>query len=54
MVFSGKNLIDFWYFDGSSKFKIVKFDFVVKLCIMGSKVGDLVWLVEFFVCIEVF
>jgi len=49
---SGKNPIDSWYFDGSSKFKIAKFDPAAKPCTTGSKAGDLAQLAELSARIE--
>ncbi|CAJ0698909.1 polyphosphate kinase 2 family protein [Ralstonia wenshanensis] len=52
MASSGKNPIDSWYFDGSSKFKIAKFDPAAKPCTTGSKAGDLARLAELSARIE--
>jgi len=49
---NGKNPIDDWYFDGSSKFKIAKFDPAAKPCTTGSKAGDLARLAELSARIE--
>ena len=52
MASNGKNPIDDWYFDGSSKFKIAKFDPAAKPCTTGSKAGDLARLAELSARIE--
>jgi PPK2 family polyphosphate:nucleotide phosphotransferase len=49
---SGKNPIDSWYFDGSSKFKIARFDPAAKPCTTGSKAGDQARLAELSARIE--
>ena len=52
MASNGKNPIDDWYFDGSSKFKIAKFDPAANPCTTGSKAGDLARLAELSARIE--
>jgi PPK2 family polyphosphate:nucleotide phosphotransferase len=38
---NGKSALDEWYFDGSTKFRIAKFDPAAKPCTTGSKASDL-------------